>query len=102
MKLLPVFRICLVAMLVMFYRGLALADVFSNPAPILIPGAGSNGDTTGVPAGLYPSTINVSGLPPSIAFLTVTINDFRDHYPDDVDILLVSPTGKKMVIWSDV
>ena len=75
-------------------------QTFSNPAPIAIPGSGS-GAATGAPAAPYPSTINVSGVPLSIPKLTIKLNDFNHTFPDDVDVLLVSPTGRKMIIMSD-
>ncbi len=49
----------------------------------------------------YPSTIAVSGLTGTITNLTVTISNFSHSFPDDVDMLLVSPDGRKMLIWSD-
>jgi len=33
--------------------------------------------------------------------VTVTLNHFNHTFPDDVDVLLVSPTGRKMIIMSD-
>src|SRR6478672_8124009 len=97
-----VFRVCLIATLGWCCNGIALGNAFYSSTTILVPAAGGNGNTNGAPAGLYPSTITVSGLPTSIASLTVTIFDVRHHFPDDIDILLVSPSGRKMVIWSDV
>jgi hypothetical protein len=73
---------------------------FSNPAAITIPASGT-GAATGSPATPYPSTITVAGAPTTISKITVTINNFNHTFPDDVDILLVSPTGRKMIIMSD-
>lgn len=55
-------------------------------------------DTTVSP---YPSSIGVSGLAGTISKVTVTLNNFSHTFPDDVDILLVGPTGANAVIMSD-
>jgi subtilisin-like proprotein convertase family protein len=75
-------------------------QTFSNAAPITIPESGT-GATTGAPATPYPSNVIVSGAPTTISKLTATINNFNHTFPDDVDLLLVSPTGRKMIIMSD-
>lgn len=49
----------------------------------------------------YGTPINVSGLSGAISDLNVTINGFSHAQPDDVDILLVSPNGKALVVMSD-
>lgn len=67
---------------------------FSNTTPVIIP-------TSGL-ANPYPSNISVSGLTGKISNVTVGLKQFNHTWPGDVDILLVSPTGKKMVILSDV
>jgi len=66
---------------------------FSNPTAITIPSVG-----VGTP---YPSNITVSGLSTSIAAVTVTLTNLTHTFPDDVDLLLVSPSGRKMIIMSD-
>ena len=66
---------------------------FSNPASITIPSVG-----VGTP---YPSNITVSGLSTSIAAVTVTLSNLTHTFPDDIDLLLVSPSGRKMIIMSD-
>jgi subtilisin-like proprotein convertase family protein len=43
----------------------------------------------------------VAGAPASVAGITVTIKNFSHTYPSDVDLLLVSPTSRKMIIMSD-
>jgi subtilisin-like proprotein convertase family protein len=75
-------------------------QTFTNSSPIIIPASGT-GATTGSPANPYPSNITVSGAPTTIAKLTMTINAFNHTFPDDVDLLLVSPTGRKMIVMSD-
>lgn len=67
---------------------------FSNTASITIPSAG-----VGSP---YPSNINVSGLPTSgITVKSVTLNGMNHTWPDDIDIVLQSPTGTNVILMSD-
>lgn len=52
----------------------------------------------------YPSNIVVSGLPASgagVYVANVKINGFGHTFPDDVDIVLQSPTGQNVIIMSD-
>ena len=49
----------------------------------------------------YPSTIDVLGMPGNITRVTVSIENFSHLTPDDVDILLVNPQGRKMALMSD-
>jgi subtilisin-like proprotein convertase family protein len=72
---------------------------FANTTAITIPGTGT-GTGTGAPANPYPSNINVSGLTGTITKITVAVKLFNHTFPDDVDVLLVSPTGQKMIIMS--
>jgi subtilisin-like proprotein convertase family protein len=76
-------------------------QTFSNTAPIAIPASGT-GAATGAPASPYPSNIIVSGAPTSLTKLTMKIKNFNHSFSDDVDLLLVSPTGRKMIVMSDV
>jgi subtilisin-like proprotein convertase family protein len=82
---------------------------FTNPAAIqggtaLASGTGSTPITvsaTGTPTGsVYPSTISLSGADGGITsigmYLTVT-----HTAPDDLDVLLVAPSGKTVVLMSD-
>jgi subtilisin-like proprotein convertase family protein len=66
---------------------------FSNAAPIPIPALG--------PSTLYPSTIAVSGIPSGITDVAVLLNGFTHTFPDDVDIMLVSPSGTRVLLMSD-
>lgn len=66
---------------------------FSNSTPIAI-----NDATVANP---YPSSINVSGVRGSIEKLSVTLNNFSHSFPDDVDVLLVAPDGRSVVLMSD-
>lgn len=74
---------------------------FTNAAPMTIPATGT-GATTGAPASLYPSPITVAGLPPVFTGnITVTLTGLTHTFPDDIDMLLVSPTGTKFIVMSD-
>ena len=53
------------------------------------------------PASPYPSEIEVSGLQGLLTGIVVNIENFSHQSPDDVDILLVSPTGRSIVLMSD-
>jgi len=69
---------------------------FSNPANIAVPGAGTSG-----PAAPYPSTIAVAGVVDPVARVTVSINTASHTFPDDIDVLLVGPTGARIILLSD-
>ena len=49
----------------------------------------------------YPSTIAVSGVTDPVSTIRVTLNNIQQTRADDMEILLVSPTGVKFVILSD-
>lgn len=65
---------------------------FGNNTPIAIPSAGSGNP--------YPSTISVSGFTGLTSDVVVTLT-VSHTFPDDLDILLVSPTGQKTLLMSD-
>lgn len=67
---------------------------FTNPSSISIPDQGQSDN-------LYPSPIVVSGLG-NVTDVNVTLNGLTHTFPDDVALMLVSPSGAKMVIQSDV
>jgi subtilisin-like proprotein convertase family protein len=71
-------------------------QTFSNSGAILVPGAGTSG-----PASPYPSTISVTGLTGRTSKVTVTLSSMNHTFTDDVDVLLVSPTGAKLLLMSD-
>jgi len=50
----------------------------------------------------YPSNITVAGLTGTVNSVSVTINNFSHTFPDDIDMLLVSPDGRAFHFWSDV
>ncbi|GFE68386.1 hypothetical protein [Chroococcus sp. FPU101] len=66
----------------------------NNSNLINIPNAGS--------ASPYPSTINVSGVTGTISKLTVSLRNVRHTFPDDIDVLLVGPSGQRTLLMSDV
>ncbi len=49
----------------------------------------------------YPSVINVSSLVGSLYHVSVSLQGFGHGSPDDVDVVLVSPTGKAVMLMSD-
>lgn len=50
----------------------------------------------------YPSTIDVSGLSGSIVSVVVRLNGLSHTFPDDLDIVLVGPSGQAVMLMSDV
>ncbi|MGC8828891.1 MAG: M36 family metallopeptidase [Verrucomicrobiia bacterium] len=72
---------------------LGSSGVFSNPSTIII-----NDANIATP---YPSTIQVTGLVGVISKIGVTLSKLTHSYPDDIDVMLVSPTGQKIMLMSD-
>ena len=70
---------------------------FSSTQSIAIPLSGAIGASNP-----YPSSINVSGLVGNLTKLTVTLNNLTHTYSRDIDILLIGPTGAKILLMSDV
>ncbi len=73
------------------------SGTFANAAAITIPGTGTSG-----PAAPYPSSIAVSGITGTVTKVTVTLKGISHTFPDDIDVLLVGPTGVKLILMSDV
>jgi hypothetical protein len=69
------------------------ATSFSNPAPIVIPSVGTGS--------VYPSSITVSGITDPVVGARVQLNGLTHTWPNDVDVLLVGPTGQTLVVLSD-
>ena len=93
-----------VATLLLTNGNVALAPVVFTFAPpttaaastatqIQIPEAGT--------AAPYPSTLGVAGLTGIVSQLTVTLSNLSHTFPDDLDIMLVSPSGTKVILMSD-
>jgi len=72
------------------------ATSFTNGAAIFL------NDSPRSKATPYPSTIVASGLSGAITDINITLNNVNHTFIDDVDILLVGPSGKRMIIMSDV
>jgi hypothetical protein len=70
------------------------ATLFTNPNQITI----RDEDFAASP---YPSEIAVGGLTGPITDISVTLHRFGHARPDNVDILLVSPSGKGVILMSD-
>jgi len=66
----------------------------ANVSSVLIPDSGI--------ANPYPSQIQVSGLNGLITGVSVSLENFSHNSPDDVDVLLVAPNGRRIVLMSDV
>lgn len=71
------------------------ATTFSNFAAIH-GGDGARGRATP-----YASTITASGLTGAITDVNVTLTNLNHLNPDDLDIVLVGPTGKRILLLSD-
>lgn len=73
---------------------------FTNSASISMnePGTTHTAPTVAAP---YPSTIAVSNVTDPVSTIRVTLNNINQSRMDDVEMLLVSPTGVKFVILSD-
>ena len=92
------FGVALLACLISF-RVPALSYTFSNTNLVAI------NDSTSPPtkAGLYPSTLTVTGLTGQvITKAAVTLTQFTHEFPSDVTILLVGPAGQKSIVISEV
>lgn len=67
--------------------------IFSSPGPVTIPSLG--------PAATYPSTITVLGLTAAVQQVRVTLTNLSHAYADDLDMLLVGPSGQSLLLMSD-
>lgn len=82
-------------LVLMAAAGMASAQTytFTNATPIIIPSVG--------PATPYPSDITVTDVPGTIIGVTVDLFLMNHTWPDDIDILLVGPTGYSVLLMSD-
>lgn len=80
------------------------ARASSAPADIrIVPGnAGIIGFNDLAPASLYPSSIEISGLTGTVSGISLTLQNLSHTRPDDIDLLLVAPNGRGIVLMSDV
>jgi subtilisin-like proprotein convertase family protein len=67
--------------------------VFANTSRITLADQGQ-----GTP---YPATIDVAGLVGPVSDIRVTLKGVYHTWPDDIDVLLVGPTGASVVLMSD-
>jgi subtilisin-like proprotein convertase family protein len=88
--------IALITTLLALTAAPAAATTFSNPTSIDIP---STGTGPGV-SSPYPSTINVT-TPGIITDVNISVNQLSHSFPDDIDMILVGPTGIKTRIMTD-
>ncbi|WP_345802251.1 Ig-like domain repeat protein [Microbacterium sp. AZCO] len=82
---------------------LAQADgpsTFSNPATIDVPLLNSPNQTGA--ANPYPSSITVSGMAGAVTKVQVVLNGVTHGALNDIDALVVAPTGANLVVLSDV
>ena len=80
------------------YGALALSFTFSNTNGIFI----NDGTSPPTKAGLYPSSLTVTGLTGQVVTkAVVTLNALTHEYPSDVTLLLVGPTGQKTIVISE-
>jgi len=75
-------------------------SIFTNSTPIDIPATNSTTDPE--PVIPYSSDIDVLGLTGVVTEVSVTINGLTHSSPDDLDMLLVGPSGQTFHFWSDV
>lgn len=78
--------------LVEFSGAPAAPQTFQNTAPITI--------TNGLPTSPYPSQITVPALTARIAKVRVTLRGLGHTYPDDIRVMLVSPSGRQVQLMS--
>lgn len=50
----------------------------------------------------YPSTINVAGLAGTVTKVTVTLVGLSHEYPEDIDMILASPDGRRVALMGAV
>lgn len=81
--------------------GFLIAMPASTQAVSFVGGPIAFNDTaTSVP---YPSSIVVAGLGASLSSITLTLTNFtRSARTDDLDMLLVGPTGATLIVFSDL
>ncbi|MEA2573386.1 MAG: serralysin, partial [Chloroflexia bacterium] len=74
----------------------AVASTFSNSTPITITVTQIGGTNP------YPSPIQVTGMTGAVSKVTVQLKNLTHDCVQDMDILLVSPTGQNTLLMSDV
>jgi uncharacterized repeat protein (TIGR01451 family) len=79
---------------VSFNFNLPATNSYANNSTIVIPDYGA--------ALPYPATINIANVTGLITKATVTLNNFGHQFPNDVEILMVAPSGEDVVLMSGV
>ena len=88
-------------MLTLVLTAASYGVTFSNTSPIDIQFGG--GFPAGpMPADLYPSQIEVSGITGPVQNVSVTLHDVSHTWPDDLHVLLVGPTGQTVALVAHV
>lgn len=77
----------------LFFAQSALAALYTSPGAITIPELGT--------ASPYPATVAVAGVTGNITKARVRLNGLSHTFPDDIDVLLVGPTGRAVILMSD-
>ncbi len=90
------------ALMSIWFTPLQAQTTFNNLATITIPASGTGNANPASPATPYPSNITVSGMSGSITKLTLTLHNLSHTATNDIDMLLVGPTGAKIIFLSDI
>ncbi|MBX3387130.1 MAG: cadherin-like domain-containing protein [Phycisphaeraceae bacterium] len=90
------FACCLVAGVVLVAHSHGQTTYSSTDVPVTIPATGTSGI-----ASPFPSEVKVHGETRPIGHVVVRLLGLTHTFPDDLDIVLESPTGRKVIIMSD-
>jgi subtilisin-like proprotein convertase family protein len=91
-------RLTMAVLLLLVSHWVTAQTTFTNSSSISC-GSAFGGATNGSP---YPSNITVSGMTGVISNVTVTLTNVTHTNPDDIDIVVQSPTGVNVILMSDV
>jgi subtilisin-like proprotein convertase family protein len=83
------------------FCGSASADSRNFSEPLPISPADPLSGQPGIDAAQYPSQIRVGGMAGTITDVKVQLRLVNGSFPADLDVLLVSPAGQKLVLMSD-
>jgi hypothetical protein len=92
---------------VLLFSGLLIAMPAATQAQSFVGGPITFNDGDGMgssfPGTPYPSSIVVAGLGTSLSSITLTLTNFtRSSRTDDIDMVLIGPTGASLIVFSDV
>jgi subtilisin-like proprotein convertase family protein len=79
----------------------ASVSVIRVPNPAIYTNSGAITINDNAQAFPYPSSVRVTCVPQSVQRATVTLRGFTHSYPDDVDVLLMTPAGNCVLLMSD-